>query len=480
MTGYVAAGMIISIASFFGALVYLYAFARDRYGDEVAGGAIWLLAAYPFAIFFGALYTESLFLLGTVGAFYHFSKQQFGRAACWGLLVGLTRVNGALLVLPLAVLALSSAARATRTMKALAAAAAPATGLAIYALFIWQPHRQSARLCREPCGVGPHLPGPRHAGDASVFDPRQRRPERLRRHARLRRAERDRRALRDRDDLAGHAPPRPRVRAVHGASTSSRRSPTAVCCRPDVFLPCCFRRSSGSPPPFRRTSVRSGSPRSRRCRPSARRCSTRGDRSSDPDDRRPLLAAIALLTALTVIITWPVALHLGTRVPGHDDPLFSIWRLAWIAHALPHDPRHLFDANIFYPHLRTLAYSDAMLFEGIVAAPLLWAGINPVLVYNLMFFAGIVSSGAGMFVLVRYLTGDIGAALVVGGDLHARAVSHRAFHPPRAAVDGVDAADAVGGASDVRRGRVQVRRADRPLPLAADHLVRLLRRVSRR
>ena len=39
MTGYVAAGMVISIASFFGALVYLYAFARERYGDDVASGA---------------------------------------------------------------------------------------------------------------------------------------------------------------------------------------------------------------------------------------------------------------------------------------------------------------------------------------------------------------------------------------------------------------------------------------------------------
>ena len=63
-------------------------------------------------------------------------------------------------------------------------------------------------------------------------------------------------------------------------------------------------------------------------------------------------------------MTWPVALHLGTRVPGHDDPLFSIWRLSWIAHALVHEPSHLFDANIYYPHVRTLAYSDAMLFEG--------------------------------------------------------------------------------------------------------------------
>ena len=137
MTGYVAAGMVVSIASFFGALVYLYAFARDRYGDEVASGAIWLLAAYPFAIFFGALYTESLFLLGTAGAFYHFSKQQFGRAACWGLLVGLTRVNGVLMMLPLAWLALSSTAAPLR-IKALAAAAAPALGLAIYAGFIWR------------------------------------------------------------------------------------------------------------------------------------------------------------------------------------------------------------------------------------------------------------------------------------------------------------------------------------------------------
>lgn len=128
--------------------------------------------------------------------------------------------------------------------------------------------------------------------------------------------------------------------------------------------------------------------------------------------RHPLLGALALLAALTVIMTWPQALHIATRLPAHDDPLFSIWRLAWIAHALPADPWHLFDANIFYPHTRTLAYSDAMLFEGIVAAPFLWAGLNPVLVYNLMCFAGVVSSGAGMFVLVRYLTGDIGAALV--------------------------------------------------------------------
>ena len=137
MIGYVAAGTILSLAAFLGALAYLYAFARDRYGDDTARGAIWLLAAYPFAVFFGALYTESLFLLATAGAFYHFSKQQFARAALWGAIVGLTRLNGSLLMLPLALLALSPAP-SRANVKALAAAAAPGAGMAIYGLFIWR------------------------------------------------------------------------------------------------------------------------------------------------------------------------------------------------------------------------------------------------------------------------------------------------------------------------------------------------------
>ena len=105
LTGYVLAGMLISVGAFFGALLYLYGFARDALGEESARASLWLLASYPFAVFFSALYTESLFLLGALGAFYHFSRHQFGRAALWGLLVGLTRLNGALLVIPLLVLA---------------------------------------------------------------------------------------------------------------------------------------------------------------------------------------------------------------------------------------------------------------------------------------------------------------------------------------------------------------------------------------
>ena len=127
--------------------------------------------------------------------------------------------------------------------------------------------------------------------------------------------------------------------------------------------------------------------------------------------RRPLLSTTILLVGATIFVTWPQALYLATRVPGHDDSLFSIWRLCWIAHALP-GGGNLFDANIFYPHERTLALSDATFLEALIAAPFLWMGINKVLVYNLVFLSGIVSSGVGMFVLARYLTRDVAAAMV--------------------------------------------------------------------
>jgi len=127
--------------------------------------------------------------------------------------------------------------------------------------------------------------------------------------------------------------------------------------------------------------------------------------------RETSLAGAAIL-ALTVFVTWPQAVHLGTRVAVHDDSYFSMWRLAWIAHALATDPRHLFDANIFHPARGSLAFSDAMLAEGLVGAPFLWANTSPILVYNLLLLGGIAASGLAMFVLARHVIGAMAPALV--------------------------------------------------------------------
>jgi hypothetical protein len=128
--------------------------------------------------------------------------------------------------------------------------------------------------------------------------------------------------------------------------------------------------------------------------------------------RSPLVVAAAFLVALTILLTWPQVLYLGAKVANHGDPFLSMWRLQWLEHAFTGGAKHLFDGNIFYPHARTLAYSDATLIQGVLAAPWLWTGANPVLVYNILLLAGIASSGIGMFVLARHLTGSPDAALV--------------------------------------------------------------------
>lgn len=122
--------------------------------------------------------------------------------------------------------------------------------------------------------------------------------------------------------------------------------------------------------------------------------------------------ATLLVVVLTVVVTWPQALFLTSRFANHHDAQFSIWRLGWIAHALVTAPFHLFDANIFHPAKATLAYSDATMLEGLVAAPLFWLGVPPTLVYNLMLLAGFAGSGVAMFVLARHVTGQTAPALV--------------------------------------------------------------------
>jgi hypothetical protein len=96
------------------------------------------------------------------------------------------------------------------------------------------------------------------------------------------------------------------------------------------------------------------------------------------------------------------------------DPLFNLWRLDWVAYQLRADPWHLFDANIFHPEPRTLAYSDAMLVPGLIAAPWLWAGADVAIVHGLLLLAASAFSGVTMFWLVRGLGRGTEAAVVAG------------------------------------------------------------------
>jgi hypothetical protein len=108
--------------------------------DDQSAAALWLIAAFPFALFFGAFYTESLYLAAAIGAFYHVRMRQYGRAALWGLVIGLTRPNGFFICLPLALMIATARPEDGRGRRiepaALAAIAMPLVGVLLYSLFI--------------------------------------------------------------------------------------------------------------------------------------------------------------------------------------------------------------------------------------------------------------------------------------------------------------------------------------------------------
>jgi hypothetical protein len=136
-------GVLIAWLAFLAALIYLFRFARDRLGDDTAGAAVAFVACYPFALFFSTAYTEPLFLLTLVGACYHFERSELWQAAGWGLLAGLTRPNGCLLSIVLALIAvrpywpLSRLERWNTLAARLVVAALPGIGMLMYSAFIY-------------------------------------------------------------------------------------------------------------------------------------------------------------------------------------------------------------------------------------------------------------------------------------------------------------------------------------------------------
>ena len=131
--------------------------------------------------------------------------------------------------------------------------------------------------------------------------------------------------------------------------------------------------------------------------------------------RFPVAALLVLFVAMAVLQTWPLAsdpAHLSRN--DNADTVLNEWALAWVAHQAVTSPRHLFDANIFHPERYTLAYSESMIVQATMAAPLLWLGASPVLAYNIVLLAGFALNGWVMAYVIRRWTGDNVAAITAG------------------------------------------------------------------
>lgn len=91
---YVAAGMLISWVAFLAASVVLYWLVAERFGRAVAMSSLLLLSVFPFSFFYGIAYTESIFLLAAVLAFYGVERKQWWLAAVAAAFAGSIRSLG--------------------------------------------------------------------------------------------------------------------------------------------------------------------------------------------------------------------------------------------------------------------------------------------------------------------------------------------------------------------------------------------------
>ena len=137
-----------------------------------------------------------------------------------------------------------------------------------------------------------------------------------------------------------------------------------------------------------------------------------------PSDRgvtaRELAALVVGACLVSVVMHWPLVLHLGRDIPKDlGDPLAEAWQAGWDGHALAHQPLHFFDSNQFWPFGDTLAFSDAL--AGYAPAGLIGSGPHDAVVrYDILFLFAYALAFAGAYLLGRELGLAPAGAAVVG------------------------------------------------------------------
>ncbi|HEY9084455.1 MAG TPA: mannosyltransferase family protein [Candidatus Tyrphobacter sp.] len=132
------AGILISNASFFFGLLFLYKLLEHEYDRTVARRAIFYVSIFPTAVYFSAVYTESLFFMLTVASFYYMRAQRWWLAGIIGFFAALTRAEGLLLALPFAIEWFGRyRAEPLRGVRDAAAGLLIPMGLGLYMAYLW-------------------------------------------------------------------------------------------------------------------------------------------------------------------------------------------------------------------------------------------------------------------------------------------------------------------------------------------------------
>ncbi|MCJ7568738.1 MAG: glycosyltransferase family 39 protein [Anaerolineales bacterium] len=130
-------GILISNIAYLLGLIAFYHYAFEESKDEkISGKSLIYLASFPASFFFLAAYTESLFLLSASLTLLFALQRRWFPAGIWGGFAALSRLTGAILIIPLTYAAFT-ASRSSKDWKPWISVIGTATGAAIFPLYTW-------------------------------------------------------------------------------------------------------------------------------------------------------------------------------------------------------------------------------------------------------------------------------------------------------------------------------------------------------
>ena len=156
------------------------------------------------------------------------------------------------------------------------------------------------------------------------------------------------------------------------------------------------------------------------------------------------ILVIVLYTALTLALTWPMALHFTTHVVGSETWAFDeytfMWNMWWFRHSLLHlGTSPLYSNYIFYPLGISLVPYTFQFFNAALFLPL-QPIFNLAVLSNLALLFGFVMSGYGAYLLILYFlapklphsptsnlqppTSNLHLSAFVGGAIYTFTASH--------------------------------------------------------
>lgn len=135
---YYFGGIVVSWLASVAAAGFVYAAARQRLDAETSWHATLLTFVFPFAFFFGDVYSEALFVLALAGALFGLWSRRWVLAIAFGALLTATRVNGVMAVPALMLIGWQAAGGdAPMRLRGAAAGALATLGVLGYCLYTW-------------------------------------------------------------------------------------------------------------------------------------------------------------------------------------------------------------------------------------------------------------------------------------------------------------------------------------------------------